>query len=74
MDWKNPILYPAFFAPHLMFEHRHLRPQTLPNEDIKRDFTPMTISLGQLAETSPDVSSSTSDECPYLYNIDTLKL
>ena len=61
MDWNNLILYPAFFAPHLMFEHHHLRPQTPPNEDIKRDFTPMTVSLRQSAETSSDISSTSSD-------------
>ena len=69
MDWNNPILYPISFAPHLMFEHRHLRPQTLPNEDIKQDFTPMTISPRQSVETSPDVSSSMSDTYELLLSI-----
>ena len=69
MHWNNPILYPAFFAPHLMFEHRHLRPQTPPNEDIKRDFTLMTISLGQSAETSPDISSPASDTYELLLSV-----
>ena len=69
MDWNNPILYPVFFAPHVMFEHHHLRPQTPPNEDIKRDFTPMTISPGKLAETSPEVSSSTSDTYELLLSV-----
>ena len=69
MDWNNPILYPAFFAPYLMFEHRHLRPQTPLNEDIKRDFMPMTVSPRQSAETSPDISSPVSDTYELLLSI-----
>ena len=69
MDWNNPILYPDFLAPHLMFEHRHLRPQTPPNEDIKRDFTPMTISPRQSAETSPDISSPASNTYELLLSV-----
>ena len=61
MDWNNPIIYPAFFSPHLMFEHRHLRLQTLPNEEIKRKFTPMILSPGQSTTASPSVSSQKSD-------------
>ena len=61
MDSNNPVLHPVFFVPHMMFEHYHLRPQTPPQEDIKWDFTPMTTSPGQSAETSPNISSSTMD-------------
>ena len=69
MDWNNPILYPAFFTPHLMFEHHHLRSQTPPNEEIKREFTPMTISPGQSAETSPDMPSPTTDTYELLLSV-----
>ena len=69
MDWNNPILYPTFFALHLMFEHRHLRLQTPSNEDIKRGFTPMTISPGQSAKTSQDVSCSKSDTYELLLSV-----
>ena len=69
MDWHNPILHPILFVPHMMFEHYHLRPPTLPNEDIKRDFTPMTTSPGQLAKTSLDISSSTSDTYELLHSV-----
>ena len=73
MDWNYPILYLAFFAPHLMFEHLHLWPSTPPNEETKREFNPMTISLGHLAEASPDVSSQMSDTLELLLSIrDTL--
>ena len=73
MDWNNPILYPIFFAPHLMFEHLHLWPPTPPNEEIKREFTPMTISPGQSVEASPGVSSQTSDTLELLLSVrDTL--
>ena len=69
MDWNNPILYPTFFAPHLMFEHRHLRPQTPPNEDTKQDFTPMTISPGQSAESTLDMVSPTFDTYELLLSV-----
>ena len=58
MDPHIPFPHPVFFAPHMMFDHHYLRPQTPPNEDIKRVFTPMTTSSGQSVETSPDISSS----------------
>ena len=69
MDSHNPVLHPVFFAPHMMFDHHHLRPQTPPSEDIKRDFTPMSTSLRQSAETSPDVSSSTLDTVELLLSV-----
>ena len=69
MDWNNPILDPAFFASHLVFEHCHLRPQTPLNEDIKQDFTLMTISPGQSVETSPDIFSPVSDSYKLLLSV-----
>ena len=69
MDWNNPILYPAFFAPYLMFEHCHLKLQKPPNEETKREFTPMTISPRQSVETSPGISSLTSDTYELLLSI-----
>ena len=69
MDWNNPILYLAFFAPHLMFEHLHLQPPTPLNEEIKREFTPMTISQGQSAEASLGVSSQMSNTLELLVSI-----
>ena len=69
MDSYNPVFHPVFFVPHMMFDHYHLRPQTPPHEDIKRDFTPMTTSQGQSAETSPAISSSTLDTLELLLSI-----
>ena len=53
----------------MMFEHHHLRPQTPPNEDIKRNFTPITISPRQSADTSSDVSSSISNTYELLLSV-----
>ena len=69
MDWNNPILYPAFFAPHLMFKHLHLWPPAPQNEEIKWEFTPMTISPRQSVEASPGVSSQTFDTLKLLLSI-----
>ena len=52
-----------------MFEHPHLRLQIPPNDDIKQDFTPMTISPRQSTETSPDASSSTTDTFKLLLSV-----
>ena len=57
MDPHIPFPHPVFFAPHMMFDHHYLRPQTPPNEDIKRIFTPMTTYPGQSTATSPGISS-----------------
>ena len=69
MDWNNPILYPAFFAPHLMFKHSYLRSQTPPNEEIKREFTPITLSPGQSTDASPAISSQKSDNLNLLLSV-----
>ena len=69
MDPHIPFPHPVFFAPHMMINHHHLRPQTPPNEDIKRTFTPMTTSPGQSAEASPDTSSSPLDTMELLLSV-----
>ena len=52
-----------------MFEHCHLRLKTPPNEDIKQDFTPMTISPGQSTEISLDISSPVSNTFELLLSV-----
>ena len=71
MDWTNSILYPIFFAPHLMMQlwNYCLGPITLPIEENKRDFTPMTILPGQFADTSPAVSSQMTNTYNLLISI-----
>ena len=71
MRMNNPILFSAFFAPHMMLQHWNycLRSPTPLVEESKRDFTPMTVSPGQSADTSPGVFFPTFDTYDLLLSV-----
>ena len=71
MDWTNLILHLVFFALHLMMQPLNycLGLPTLPTDENKRDFTPITISLGQSADTYPAISSQMTNTYDLLISI-----